>query len=85
MYSKDAITQWLENEHAHCPMCNHKLDSIKKEVEEVNNVNPISNTRRRIRTSHIRFPRITTRQSNRIVNYDDIVLDRVLRTSLTDF
>ena len=79
IFSKDAILQWLENEHAHCPMCNHKLDSIKKEIRESNNVG-----RSRQRTN-VRLPRINIRGSNRIVNYDDIVLDRVFRNSLRDY
>ena len=84
IFSKDAILQWLENEHAHCPMCKYKLDSIKKEVEQDNNNNISTSTTRR-QTNYIRLPSINIRHSNRIVNYDDIVLDRVLRNSLRDF
>jgi len=60
-------------------MCNHKLDSIKKEIRESNNV---GTSRQR---TNVRLPRINIRGSNRIVNYDDIVLDRVLRNSLRDY
>ena len=88
IFSKDAILQWLENEHAHCPMCKYKLDSIKKEVEELSeqdNNNNISTSTTRRQTNYIRLPSINIRHSNRIVNYDDIVLDRVLRNSLTEY
>ena len=83
IFSKDAILQWLENEHAHCPMCKYKLDSIKKEVEEISeedNNNNISTSTTRRQMNYIRLPSI-----NRIVNYDDIVLGRALRNSLRDY
>ena len=88
IFSKDAILQWLENEHAHCPMCKYKLDAIKKEVEEISeedNNNNISTSTTIRQMNYIRLPSINIRHSNRIVNYDDIVLGRALRNSLRDY
>ena len=80
LFVKESILNWLEKENAECPMCKHKLDSIKKEIEP-----PREQANRTSRIEYIRLPRINRQTRNNLVNYDDIVLDRVLRNSLTDF
>lgn len=43
-FNKDAITRWVSDEKAECPVCRFKLDSIEKKNNNTENARPINIT-----------------------------------------
>ena len=75
LFTKESILNWVNNEHANCPVCKFELDSIQQSTP-TNRSNewilPLTS-----RNHH--------QQSIRHINYDDYILHRVIRNSITDF
>ena len=89
VFSQESILNWVQNEHANCPICKFELDSVKQEVQADERVNEgIQNELRippstnRVENQYVSLPSITRTRRERT---EDYMLYRALRNSMTDF
>lgn len=91
VFSQESILNWVQNEHANCPICKFKLDSVKQEIQADERVNEgiqnelrIPSSINRLENQYVSFPSITSTRI-RHENREDYMLYRALRNSMTDF
>ena len=89
VFSQESILNWVQNEHANCPICKFKLDSVKQEVqadervnEDIRNELRIPPSINRVENQYVSLPSITRTRRERT---EDYMLYRALRNSMTDF